>query len=145
FHLDRPILGLRTANLLGVINTAPKEAGVELHGFGSASPVVLHAAMMNDRVKSVTIDGGLVSWENVVRTPIHNNQLVNVVPGALKVYDLPDLAAAITPRSLTIRNPVDAAGKPLTKAEAEEAYKQVREAYKKANAADKFTLIVDAK
>jgi dienelactone hydrolase len=145
FHLNRPLLGLRTANLLGVINTAPKEQGVELFGSGSAGPIVLHAAMMNDRVKSVTIDGGLVSWDNVVRTPINNNQLVNVVPGALKVYDLPDLAAAISPRPLTIRNPLDAAGKPLTKEAAEEAYKQVRDAYKKANAADKFTLVIDAK
>jgi hypothetical protein len=68
-----------------------------------------------------------------------------VVPGALKVYDLPDLAAAIAPRKLTIRNPVDAAGKPLTKEAAELAYKPVREAYKKAKAEDKFTLVVDAK
>ena len=145
-HLNRPLLGQRVADLLGVINRAtPKERGAELHGFGSAAPVVLHAAAMNDRMKAVTIDGGLVSWDNVIRTPISHNQLANVVPGALKVYDLPDLAAAIAPRPLTIRNPVDAAGKPLSKEAAEEAYKGVREAYKKAKAEDKFTLIVDAK
>jgi hypothetical protein len=96
-------------------------------------------------VKSVTLDAALVSWGNVLRTPISNNQLANVVPGALKVYDLPDLAASLAPRPLTIRNPVDAAGKPLSKEAAEEAYKGVRAAYKKANAEDKFTLIVDAK
>jgi hypothetical protein len=107
--------------------------------------VVLHAAMMNDRVKTVTLDGGLVSWDNVIRTPISHNQLVNVVPGALKVYDLPDLAAVLAPRPLTIRNPVDAAGKPLSKEAAEEAYKPVRDAYKKASAENKFTLIIAAK
>jgi hypothetical protein len=128
-----------------VINTAPKETGVELLGLGGAGPVALHAAMMNDRVKAVTIDAALVSWENVVRTPISNNQLVNVVPGALKVYDLPDLAAALAPRPLTIRNPVDAAGKSLTREEAEEAYKGVRAAYKKADAADNFKLVIAAK
>jgi dienelactone hydrolase len=145
FHLNQPLLGQRTADLLGVINTFPKDPGVELHGFGSASPVVLHAAALNFRVKEVTIDGGLVSWDNVIRTPISTNQLVNVVPGALKVYDLPDLAASIAPRKLTIHNPVDAAGKPLTKEAAEEAYKPVREAYQKAGAAGNFTLTVDAK
>ncbi|MBN9120359.1 MAG: acetylxylan esterase, partial [Planctomycetes bacterium] len=144
-HLNRPLLGQRTAGLLGVINTAPKEKGVDLIGVGSAGPVVLHAAMMSDRVRSVTIDGGLISWENVVRTPISHNQFANVVPGALKVYDLSDLAAALAPRPLTIRNPVDAAGKPLTKEAAEEAYRGVRAAYKQAKAEDKFTLIVDAK
>jgi dienelactone hydrolase/pimeloyl-ACP methyl ester carboxylesterase len=145
FHLNEPLLGQRVADLLGVINTTPKEQGIELLGLGSAGPVALHAATLNFRVKAVTIDGGLVSWDNVLRTPISHNQLANVVPGVLKVYDLPDLAASIAPRPLTIRNPVDAAGKPLTKEAAEEAYKNVREAYKKANAEDKFTLILPAK
>jgi dienelactone hydrolase len=146
-HLSRPLLGQRCADLIGVINvTSPlRECGVELHGFGSAAPVALHAAVLSDRVQAITIDGGLVSWDNVLRTPISHNQLANVVPGVLKVYDLPDLAAATAPRPLTIRNPVDATGKPLSKDAAEEAYKSVREAYKKANAEGKFTLIVDAK
>ena len=39
------------------------------------------------------------------------NQLTNVVPGALKVYDLPDLAAAIAPRPLTIEGAVDPANR----------------------------------
>ena len=78
-------------------------------------------------------------------TPISHNQLANVVPGALAVYDLPDLAAAIAPRKLTIRNPVDAAGKPLTKEAAEEAYKVVRAAYKAAKAEDKFVIVVELK
>ncbi|MBM3980031.1 MAG: hypothetical protein FJ304_07065 [Planctomycetes bacterium] len=144
-HLNQPLLGQRTADLLGVINTAPKEQGVELLGLGAAGPVALHAAALNFRVKAVTIDAGLVSWDNVLRTPISHNQLANVVPGALKVYDLPDLCASLAPRPLTIRNPVDAAGKPLSKEAAEEAYKGVREAYKKAKAEDKFTLVVAAK
>ncbi len=144
-HLNQPLLGQRTADLLGVINTTPKEQGVELLGLGAAGPVALHAAALNFRVKAVTIDAGLVSWDNVLRTPISTNQLANVVPGALKVYDLPDLAASIAPRPLTIRNPVDAAGKPLTKEAAEEAYKPVREAYKKAKADDNFKLVIAAK
>src|SRR5262249_23744884 len=45
FHLNQPLLTQRLGDLLGVINTAPKETGVELVGFGSAAPVVLHAAM----------------------------------------------------------------------------------------------------
>jgi len=65
-----------------------------------------------------------------------------VVPGVLAVYDLPDLAAALAPRPLTIRNPVDAAGKTLTKEAAEEAYKSVLAAYKAAGATEKFVLEV---
>jgi len=141
-HMNRPLLGQRVWDLLAMVG---KERGIvdkDLFGVGSAAPVVLHTAILRDHVKSVTIEGGLVSWDNVLRTPISHNQLANAVPGVLKVYDLPDLAAGIAPRPLTIRNPVDAAGKPLTKEAAEEAYKGVRVAYKAANAADKFVLEV---
>jgi cephalosporin-C deacetylase-like acetyl esterase len=141
-HLNQPLLGQRVADLLVAVNSLSNKQGLELVGVGSAAPIVLHAAAISDRVKAVTIDGGLVSWDNVVRTPISHNQLANVVPGVLAVYDLPDLAAAIAPRPLTIRNPVDAASKPLTKEQAEEAYKGVRAAYKAVNAADKFVIEV---
>lgn len=144
-HLNRPLVGQRTNDVLSVVREIVGTAGGEVIAFGAAVPAVLHAAALDDRVAAITLDGGPVSWDNVVRTPINHNQLANVVPGALKVYDLPDLAAALAPRPLTIRNPVDAASKPLTKGAAEEAYKQVREAYKKANALDKFTLVIDAK
>lgn len=144
-HLNRPLVGQRTNDVLSVVREIVGTDGGEVIAFGAAAPAVLHAAALDDRVKVVTVDGGLVSWDNVVRTPISHNQLAGVVHGALKVYDLPDLAAAIAPRALTIRNPVDGAGKPLTKEAAEEAYKGVRAAYKAAKADDKFTLVVDTK
>jgi dienelactone hydrolase len=143
-HLNRPLLGQRVWDLLSVVSFH-EQSDIELVGFDSAAPVVLHVAAFDRRVKAVTLDGGLVSWDNVLRTPISHNQLANVVPGVLAEYDLPDLAERLVPRPLTIRNPVDAAGKPLSKDAAEEAYRGVREAYKQAKAEDKFTLIVDAK
>ena len=112
---------------------------------GSGGPVALHAAVLSDYFSAVTLDGALVSWDSVARTPLAHDQLASVVPGALKVYDLPDLAAAIAPRPLTVRNPVDATGKPLSKDAAEQAYKPVRDAYQKAGAADKFKLVVDTR
>jgi hypothetical protein len=85
----------------------------------------------------------LISWSNVVRTPISYNQLTNVVPGALAVYDLPDLAAAIAPRPLIIRNAVDAALKPVTQAALEEAYGPARKAYAAKNAEKQLILKQD--
>ena len=139
-HLNRPLVGQRTNDVLSVVNEVVGKAGGEVIAVGATAPAALHAAALDTRVASLTVENCLVSWDAVVRTPIHHNQLVNVVPGALAVYDLPDLAAAVAPRPLTIRNPVDAAGKPLTKEAAEEAYKAVRAAYKAAGASDKFTL-----
>ncbi|HLF93406.1 MAG TPA: acetylxylan esterase, partial [Planctomycetota bacterium] len=103
--LGRPLLGQRVRDILAIVSGA-----CHLVGVGSAAPVALHAAALDPRIQAVTLDGMVISWSAVAKTAVTYNQLTNVVPGALKVYDLPDLAAAIAPRTVTIRNPVDAAG-----------------------------------
>jgi dienelactone hydrolase/pimeloyl-ACP methyl ester carboxylesterase len=147
-HLDRPLLTQRLEDVAFTWMKLESESGkrmeFDLVGVGSVGPVALHmAAVFKGRVTKLTLDHSLVSWSNVVHTPLSVNQLTNVVPGALRVYDLPDLAAALAPRELIIRNPVDAAGRLLTKEEAARAYAGVRAAYDKAKAADKFQLIVE--
>lgn len=136
-HLARPLLGQRVHDILSIAEA--KWAG-GIHGVGSAAPAALHAAALDPRLRAVTLEGGLVSWSSVVRTPLSKDQLGNVVPGALKVYDLPDLAASLAPRPLTIRAAVDPQGKPLTQAQMEEAYAAVREAYRKAGAEGNLVL-----
>jgi hypothetical protein len=45
-----------------------------------------------------------------------------VVPGVLKVYDLPDLAAALAPRPVRLVDATDPLGKPVTLEQAQEVY-----------------------
>lgn len=117
-HLNRPLLGQRVYDLLAVIHSSACQDTDKLHvvGVGQAAPIVLHAAVLEPRITQVTTEKGLISWANVVHTPLSHQQLANVVPGALKYYDLPDLARLIGSRSLTIRQPVDAVGQPAAKA-----------------------------
>ena len=62
---------------------------------------------------AVTLRRSLVSWDNLVRTPdARSLNLLNTVHGALRLYDLPDLAATLPPGKLTIEAPVDAQGNP---------------------------------
>jgi dienelactone hydrolase len=130
-HLNRPLLGQRVQDVLSVLAQLAEStpAGFDLVGVGSAGPVALHAAFLDARVKRLTLEGALVSWSAVVRTPGSINQLTNVVPGALAVYDLPDLAAGLAPRPLTIEAPADPAGRPLSAEGVKEAYAAVRSAY----------------
>jgi cephalosporin-C deacetylase-like acetyl esterase len=144
-HLNRPLLGQRAYDLLAVIGQLTKPPTRELDrmhviGVGSAAPVVLHAAAFEPRIKEVTLERGVVSWSAVVRTPVSHNQLSNAVPGVLEAYDLPDLAALLAPRPLTIRTAVDAVNQPLTQAELEKVYAPVRAAYKQRGAEDQLTL-----
>jgi cephalosporin-C deacetylase-like acetyl esterase len=130
-HLGRPLLGQRVRDLLAVVEALAGDNpdGFDLMAHGTAGPIALHAAAIDRRIKRVTLEQSLVSWSSVVQTPLGQDQLTNVVPGALEVYDLPDLAAAFAPRPLTIRRAVDPVGKPLAQAELESAYTPARSAY----------------
>jgi cephalosporin-C deacetylase-like acetyl esterase len=111
-HLARPLLGQRVLDLVSVLNAMPAEAGVEAVGIESAGPIVLHAAALDRRISRVTLRQSLVSWSAVARSPVSDNQLTNVVPGALQSYDLPDLMGSLPPGSVTVQSQLDALGKP---------------------------------
>ena len=74
---------------------------------------MLHAALLDEKglIKEVTLERSLSSWEDLVKQGISRDQLGNVVPGALRVYDLPDLAARLAPSAGAHRGPVDAGGR----------------------------------
>ena len=57
------------------------------------------------------------------------DQLSTVVPGVLKSYDLPDLAASLAPRPLAIRAPVDSTGEPVPLATVEQIYARCAAGY----------------
>jgi cephalosporin-C deacetylase-like acetyl esterase len=144
-HLDRPLLGQRVYDLLSVVelllkNSGTKDMAIHLIGIGSAGPIVLHAAALEPRIRQVTVEKAIVSWSSVVRTPVSIDQLTNVVPAVLKVYDLPDLAALIAPRPLTVRCAVDGAQKPISQEALETEYTQARATYRKKNAENNLIL-----
>jgi dienelactone hydrolase len=128
-HLDRPLLGQRVFDVLAVLegldeqyskmNTGSLAAGqrprYQLAGVGLTGPIVLHAALLEEKglIKEVTVERSLTSWEDLVKQGISRDQLANVVPGALRDYDLPDLAAHLAPRPVHIEAPVDASGQPI--------------------------------
>jgi pimeloyl-ACP methyl ester carboxylesterase len=138
FHINRPLLGQRVYDLLSIIGSLGEE--VEVVGEGAAGPVVLHAAFLDPRIRKVTLEGSVLSWNAVVGSPIGYGHLANVVPGALESYDLPDLAAALAPRPLEIRSPVTPSGAPVTPESLEEAYAACRAAYERAGAKESLVL-----
>jgi hypothetical protein len=115
-------------------------AGIQLVGTGGAGPIALHAAALEPRIRQVTLEQSLLSWTTVVQTPITTNQLTNVVPGVLAVYDLPELAALVAPRALTVRAAVDPNGKAVSQAQLAASYGPCRTAYEKQKAEKQLRL-----
>ncbi len=138
-HLARPLLGQRAADILAVLDGlkagSGPNSGFTLMGAGAAGPIVLHAALLDERglVKDVVLERSLVSWEDVVTKGISRDQLGNVVPGVLQGYDLPDLAARLAPRPLRIESPVDAMGQPISAPTMQRAYSACIKAYRSSN------------
>jgi dienelactone hydrolase len=137
-HLDRPLLGQRVADLLNILEGLDAQsgetdhAGFELTGIGAAGPVVLHAALLDERglIKKVTLERSLVSWADLVDKGMSRGQLGNVVAGVLEFYDLPDLAARLAPRPLSIRAPVDATGEPVPRSVFDKTYEPCIRTYR---------------
>ena len=99
--LNKPLVGGRATELLNILETlaaryaGKKSAGFHVVGVGQSGPIVLHAAVMDERglIKKVSLQHSLVSWSNIVENGLSRDQLSSVVPGVLAHYDLPDLAA----------------------------------------------------
>jgi len=128
--MDKPLLGQRTAELLDILESlhagadAKKSAGFHVVGVGPAGPAVLHAALLDERglIKKVMLRNSLVSWANIIENSVSRDQLGNVVPGVLQVYDLPDLAARLAPLPLSILGSVDTEGKAVPVSQVRESY-----------------------
>jgi cephalosporin-C deacetylase-like acetyl esterase len=128
--VNRPLLGQRVARLLDLLETLHEQpggeraAGFHVVGSGPAGLVALHAALLDGRglIKKVTLHRSLISWSDVVQNGLSRDQLASVVPGILESYDLPDLAARLAQRALSILEPVDALGVPVSQKTLEATY-----------------------
>ena len=115
YLLGRSYVGMRAEDVLVCARFLRQEqkGPVELVATGNITIPALHAAALEPELfESVKLAGMLSSWSNVIELGRSSNQQVNAVHGALKTYDLPDLAATLGEK-LIIEKPLDALGQPL--------------------------------
>jgi len=112
-------VGMRTNDILTCTDWIREEFGkdvtIRLSAHGHLCTPALHAAFVEpDRFEHMRLTGGLISWSNLMETPIHQDQFVNVIHGALRYYDLPDLVRALGDK-IQVESPVDATGAPTVR------------------------------
>jgi hypothetical protein len=72
------------------------------------APVLLHAASFDPDISRIALIEPYSSYQSVVMNQFYNPKFVHsLVPGALKAYDLPDLAASLAPRKLLMAGVTD--------------------------------------
>ena len=114
-------MGMRTDDvrswaqfLAGYRTTPDRPTELHLAAIGEAAIPALHAAALDtERFASVRLRNMISSWAEVVSTPENLNQAANVVHGALKHYDLPDLIDLAGANKVRIEEPVDVMGNPV--------------------------------
>lgn len=115
--LGRSITGIRSSDLVGLVRVIKKSDGsAEIYGFAreEMGPVLLHAAAFEPSIFRIALVKPFSSYRNMVLNRFYNSSFVPAcVPGALKVYDLPDLAACLAPRRLLIVGATDGNGEQI--------------------------------
>ena len=143
--LNDSLLGLRTRDIVSAVEWMATRPEIDVRriaatGLGEAAAPLLHAAVIDERIGELRLERMLISYQAIVKQRIHRRVFESVARGALRRYDLPQLAAAVAPRPLTIINPVEPNGLEAYSAEAEGAYVPATKAYAQAGAATAFVL-----
>jgi cephalosporin-C deacetylase-like acetyl esterase len=72
---------------------------------GHLGLVLLHAAILDPRLKHITIDHTLESYRSLIEAPLPTGAPEDILPGVVKRYDIPDLTKSLGPR-FTFTNPL---------------------------------------
>lgn len=100
YLLGKSLVGIRTEEILSAVrvlreygNEDAREVSVLAIGSSTGIPALHAAALAPALCGPLTTSETLGSWLEILTDPTRGPELQNLVPGALTVYDLPDLRA----------------------------------------------------
>jgi cephalosporin-C deacetylase-like acetyl esterase len=145
WYMDESLFGMRVADVIRSVDYALSRAdvsknGLQLVGQGAGALWVLYAAALDPRITSVVAERGLVSYKALAQVDRYTQGAGIFIRDVLKHFDLPHVAAAIAPRSLTLVTPVDAMKRAVEPTRASEIYAFTADAYRTAGGA--FRVVV---
>lgn len=142
--IGRSVVAAQAADVLRALRFIHDQLGVppdqvSAVAHGPLGAMLLHVAALEPAFTAVALIEPLVSYRELVSTRFYQTrQVAAAVPSALTAYDLPDLAASLSPRRLLILNPADATGGPADSKVVERDVAAIRVGY--AGATDNFDL-----
>lgn len=92
-------------------------------GVGTFVPDVLHAALVTPAIDRLALLNGLATYRSLIEQEQYLPRYIpSIVAGAINTYDLPDLAAALSPRKVWLSGMVDGGGQLLAGSDMTEYY-----------------------
>ena len=101
--VGKTLLGLRVDDVIAAVNfmqdsTTGDPNQISAQASGHLGLVLLHAAVLDSRLKHITVDHTLASYAGLMRVPMPIDAPEDIVPGVLLHYDIPDLVRTLGPR-----------------------------------------------
>ncbi|HTV02488.1 MAG TPA: acetylxylan esterase [Luteitalea sp.] len=90
----------------------PSATTLTVHAVGQSTVGALLAAQV-ERLSSLVLEDALLSLHDVARADVHDRATLAIVPGILRVTDLPELMARVTATKVRLLRPRDATGAPV--------------------------------
>ena len=113
--IGRSIVGIRAGDVVRLTRLLKNTGGIsEVYGFArkEMGPALLHAAAFDSAITRIALIEPYSSYRSIAMNRFYDPGFIHsTVPGALKAYDLPDLAASLAPRKLMIAGATDGYGK----------------------------------
>jgi predicted dienelactone hydrolase len=108
--VDRTLVGMQVEDLLAAFGVLESRGDVDpgriaVLGKGHGGVLALVLAALQPKVEKVAVEGTVLSYREIARARYHEGLTAAFVPGVLRDFDLPDLAAALAPRPLWIVDP----------------------------------------
>ena len=146
YVVGKTFVGMRTEDIFQAADYLTSRPDVDAdritgYAHGVSGVPLLHAAVIDSRIRRVVLEESLAAYRMGVERPIHTNLFEVAIPGVLLKYDLADLVLALSPREITIVNPVDTLGVRLRLQEYRDAIKYVLEADRLLGTPDRVCVI----
>lgn len=136
--IGRSITGIRAgdiARLTRMAENTGQNGSVYALARGELSPELLHAAAFDSSIDRVALIEPYSSYRSIVMNRFYDPAFIHsTVAGALRAYDLPDLAASVAPRKLMMVNVQDAASASNCKEEINKDLSVIINAFNRNNA-----------
>jgi cephalosporin-C deacetylase-like acetyl esterase len=146
WEINESLFGMRVHDVLRSVDyvlsrTDIDRSGVRAIGKDMGALWLLFAAALDSRIRVLVAENGLLSYRALTRVDRYLHGANVFIIDVLKYFDLPQVAAAIADRPVTLLAPVDHLKQPVGIATAREEYEWTQQVYSNCDAAGHFRIV----
>ena len=107
--VGKTLLGMRVDDVIRAVDFFSTDYtedpnNITAEASGHMGLVLLHAAVLDPRLKHITVDHTLGSYRSLLDVPLPIDAPQDILPGVLLKYDIPDLVRILGPRLTVIQS-----------------------------------------